>query len=165
MISEETSWTPSANLHWSTFIWYQSDPNRKGKYVPMKGVRRRRHKKVAPLPSTRINELHVSDQYVNEKEQSLLVWLNNEMEGDQSGKKEETLVSFLLVSRGQNLHNSCFYFTVVILNSLCKLYVNGRRCYIVWHHLICDPFSQKGSKVDFSIFEIFASLHSTQTAA
>ena len=38
---------------------------------------------MAPLPSTRINELHVSDQYVNEKEQSLLVWLNNEMEGDQ----------------------------------------------------------------------------------
>ena len=36
----------------------------------MKGVRRRRHKTVAPLPSTRINEFHVSDQYVNEKEQS-----------------------------------------------------------------------------------------------
>ena len=50
----------------------------------MKGVRRRRHKKVAPLPSTRINELQVSDQYVNEKEQSLLVRLNNEVEGDQS---------------------------------------------------------------------------------
>ena len=48
----------------------------------MKGVRRRRHKKVAPLPSTRTNELYASDQYVHEKEQSLLVWLNNEMGGD-----------------------------------------------------------------------------------
>ena len=49
----------------------------------MKGVRRWRHTKVAPLPSTRITELHVSDQYVNEKNESLLVWLN-EMEGNQS---------------------------------------------------------------------------------
>ena len=48
----------------------------------MKGVRHRRHKKVAHLPSTRIHELYVSGQYVNEKEQSLLVWLNNEMGGD-----------------------------------------------------------------------------------
>ena len=31
-----------------------------------------------------INELHVSDQYVNEIEQSLLVCINDEMEGDQS---------------------------------------------------------------------------------
>ena len=54
----------------------------KVKYVAMTGVPRRRHKRVAPLPSTRINELHVSDQYVNEKEQFLLVWLNNEMGGD-----------------------------------------------------------------------------------
>ena len=38
---------------------------------------------VAPLSSTRINELHVSDRYVNQKEKSLLVWLS-EMEGDQS---------------------------------------------------------------------------------
>ena len=44
----------------------------------------RRHTKVEPPPSTRINELHVSDQYVNEKEQSLLVWLKNEIECDQS---------------------------------------------------------------------------------
>ena len=48
----------------------------------MKGVRHRRHKKVAPLPSTRTNELYASDQYVNEKDQSLLVWLNNKMGGN-----------------------------------------------------------------------------------
>ena len=66
------------------FSDYQSDPSRKATYVPMKGVRRRRQQKVALLPSTRINEFHVSDEYVNEKEQCLLVWLNNEMEGDQS---------------------------------------------------------------------------------
>ena len=39
---------------------------------------------MAPLPSTRTNELHASDQYANEREQSLLVWLNNEMEVGQS---------------------------------------------------------------------------------
>ena len=49
--------------------------------MKLKGVRRRRHKKVAPLPSTRTTELYASDQYLNEKEQSLLVWLNNEMGG------------------------------------------------------------------------------------
>ena len=74
------STTPSANLHWSIFLWHQSDSNKKAKYVP-KSVRRKRHKKVAPLPSTRINELLASDQNVNEREQSLIVWLNNEMEG------------------------------------------------------------------------------------
>ena len=60
----------------------------------MKGVRRRRHKKVAPLPSTRINELHVSDQYVNKKEQSLLVWLNNKMKGDQSMLVKSYVICF-----------------------------------------------------------------------
>ena len=48
---------------------------------------------MAPLPSTRINELHVSDQYVNEKEQSLLVWLN-EMEGDQSILVKSCVICF-----------------------------------------------------------------------
>ena len=39
---------------------------------------------MAPLPSTRTNELHASDRYAHEREQSLLVWLNNEMEVGQS---------------------------------------------------------------------------------
>ena len=39
---------------------------------------------MAPLPSTRINELYKSDQYANVREQSLLVWLNNKMEVGQS---------------------------------------------------------------------------------
>ena len=39
---------------------------------------------MAPLPSTRTNELYESDQYTNEREQSLLVWLNNEMEVGQT---------------------------------------------------------------------------------
>ena len=47
-------------------------------------LQERRHKKVAPLPSTRTNELHTSDQYANERQQSLLVWLNNEIEVAQS---------------------------------------------------------------------------------
>ena len=66
------------------------------KYVPMKGVRRRSHKKGAPFPSTRINELHASDQYVglNEKEQFLLVWFNNEMEGDQSVLVKSCVICF-----------------------------------------------------------------------
>ena len=38
---------------------------------------------MAPLPSTR-TELHMSDQYANKREQSLLIWLNNEMEVGQS---------------------------------------------------------------------------------
>ena len=42
------------------------------------------HKKVDPLPSTSTNELHAGDQYANEREQSLLIWLNNEMEVSQS---------------------------------------------------------------------------------
>ena len=49
---------------------------------------------MAPLPSTKINELHVSDQYVNEKEKSLLVWLNNEMEGDQSILVKSCVICF-----------------------------------------------------------------------
>ena len=44
----------------------------------------RRHKKVDHLPLTRISELYESDQYANEREQSLLVSLNNEMEVGQS---------------------------------------------------------------------------------
>ena len=61
----------------------------------MKGVRGRRHKKVAPPPSTRINELHVSNQYENEKEQTLLVWLNNEMGGDPPILAKSCVISFI----------------------------------------------------------------------
>ena len=39
---------------------------------------------MAPLPSTRTNELHASDRYASSGEQSLLVGLNNEMEDGQS---------------------------------------------------------------------------------
>ena len=89
MIFEETSLnnTFSKCIYWSTFLWFQSDLNpqktkaKKANYVPNKGVHHRRHTKLAPLPSTRISELHASDQYVNEKELFLLVWLNKEVEG------------------------------------------------------------------------------------
>ena len=42
------------------------------------------NKTVPPLPSTRTNELHVCDQYANEREQSLFVWSNNKMEAGQT---------------------------------------------------------------------------------
>ena len=48
---------------------------------------------MASLPSTRI-ELHVSGQYVNKKEQSLLIWINNEMGGDQPIVVKSCVVCF-----------------------------------------------------------------------
>ena len=80
MLSEEMSLNNTFNE--STLKY--SNPNKKAKYVPVKGAHHRRHTKVAPLPSTRTNGLHGSDQYANEREQSLLVWLNNEVEVGQS---------------------------------------------------------------------------------
>ena len=49
---------------------------------------------MAPLPSTRTNELHASDQYANEREQSLLVWLNTEMEIGQSVLVKSCVIYF-----------------------------------------------------------------------
>ena len=79
MISEETSLNNTFSeftLKYFCLISIRSE--QESKICSNERGRGRRHKKVAPLSSTRINELHVSDQYVNEK-----VWLNNEMEGDQ----------------------------------------------------------------------------------
>ena len=55
-------------------------------YVPVKGVHYRRYKKVAPLSSTRffMSYMRVTKMQTREREQSLLVWLNNEMDAGQS---------------------------------------------------------------------------------
>ena len=53
---------------------------KKQNMLQWKGAHHRRLKKVAPLPSARTNELHANDQYANEREQPLLVWVNNELE-------------------------------------------------------------------------------------
>ena len=41
------------------------------------------------------NGLHPSDQYANEKEQSVLVWLNNKMEVSQSVLLKSCVIYFL----------------------------------------------------------------------
>ena len=75
MTSEEISLNNTSNESTLKYFFLnQSDPNKKVKYAPVK-VHHRRHKKVAPLPSTRTNKLYKSNQYANEREQSLLVWL------------------------------------------------------------------------------------------
>ena len=96
MISEETTLNNTFNestLKYFPLISIKSE-NKSKKYVPVKGVYQRRHKQVAPLPSTRTNELYAKDQYANEKEQSLLVLLNNEMEGGQSILVNSGLICF-----------------------------------------------------------------------
>ena len=85
--SEEISSNNTFNestLKYFFLISIRSEQKSKNEYAPVKGAHHSRHKKVAPLPSTRTNELHASDQYANERELSLLVWLNNEMEVGQS---------------------------------------------------------------------------------
>ena len=49
---------------------------------------------MAPLPSTRTNGFREGDQYANEKEQSLLIWLNNDMEVGQSVLVKSSVVCF-----------------------------------------------------------------------
>ena len=79
MISEEISLNLNeSKLKYFSLISIRSEQKSK---IPMKGAHHRRNKKT-PLPSTKINESHASDQYANEREQSLLVWLNKMEIGD-----------------------------------------------------------------------------------
>ena len=113
MISEETSLNNTFSeftlKYFSLIIIIQIRTN-KARCVPMKGVREMRRKTSGS--STRITELHASDQYADEKEQSLLVWLNSEMEGGQS------ILSNLF--SGYSSHSSC-------QNSKIQLFKRGLR--------------------------------------
>ena len=63
---------------------------------------------MGPLPSTRTNEYRANDQYANVREQSLLVWLNNEMEVGHSNLVKYGVIYFrdihlMHVARAQNI--------------------------------------------------------------
>ena len=66
----------------------------------MKGAHHRKHKEVAPLPSTRTNGLHASDQYATERERAVSFRLVKQRDGSRSVKFGKILCNLIIFSCG-----------------------------------------------------------------